>query len=206
MKRLVSITAIVIFAISLSVNAQQQNQTEQLSLDSGTIDNQFDYVITKSSRWRDEKGRVYKVVRQNWLTTLKQHTLDSLNAVHKDLTNTQAIVDSHASEISTLKANLTSTQNTLTATNEEKDSMAFFGLLMSKTGYNSLMWGIIAALLALLFFFIFKFKNSNSITKSANLKLTELEEEFDEHRRTALEREQKVRRQLQDEINKQKNA
>lgn len=207
MKRIVSITATVIFAISLSVNAQQQNQTtEQLSLDSGTIDNQFEYVITKSSRWRDEKGRVYKVVRQNWLTTLKQHTLDSLNAVHKNLTNTQAIVDSHAAEISTLKANLTSTQNTLTATNEEKDSMSLFGMLMSKTGYNSLMWGIIAALLALLFFFIFKFKNSNSITKTANMKLTELEEEFDEHRRTALEREQKVRRQLQDEINKQKNV
>ena len=31
------------------------------------------------------------------------------------------------------------------------------------------------------------------------------EEEFEEHRKTALEREQKVRRQLQDEINKQKN-
>ena len=34
--------------------------------------------------------------------------------------------------------------------------------------------------------------------------LEEIEEEFDDHRRTALEREQKVRRQLQDEINKQK--
>ena len=31
-----------------------------------------------------------------------------------------------------------------------------------------------------------------------------IEEEFDEHRKTALEREQKVRRQLQDELNKQK--
>jgi len=32
-----------------------------------------------------------------------------------------------------------------------------------------------------------------------------LELEFEEHRRNALEREQKVRRQLQDEINKQKS-
>ena len=38
------------------------------------------------------------------------------------------------------------------------------------------------------------------------LRVDQVEEEFDEHRRTALEREQKVRRQLQDEINKQKKA
>jgi hypothetical protein len=31
-----------------------------------------------------------------------------------------------------------------------------------------------------------------------------LDEEFETHRKTALEREQKVRRQLQDELNKQK--
>jgi len=85
-------------------------------------------------------------------------------------------------------------------------SLSLFGLQMSKTGYNALMWSIIAALLALLLVFIFRFKNSNSITKAAKLKLSETEEEFEEHRRNALEREQKVRRQLQDEINKNRNA
>ncbi len=68
------------------------------------------------------------------------------------------------------------------------------------------MWSIIGGLLALLLLFIYKFKNSNSITREANHNLAEIEEEFDDHRRTALEREQKVRRQLQDEINKQKKG
>ena len=84
--------------------------------------------------------------------------------------------------------------------------MALFGMQMSKTNYNVLMWSIIGGLLALLVFFIYKFKNSNDITREANKNLAEIEEEFDEHRRTALEREQKVRRQLQDELNKQKKA
>ena len=34
--------------------------------------------------------------------------------------------------------------------------------------------------------------------------LQDLEDEFEEHRKTAVEREQKIRRQLLDEINKQK--
>jgi hypothetical protein len=75
---------------------------------------------------------------------------------------------------------------------------------MGKTNYNILMWSIIAALLSLLLFFIYKFKNSNALTREAKLKLDEVETEFEEHRRTALEREQKVRRQLQDELNKNK--
>ena len=52
--------------------------------------------------------------------------------------------------------------------------------------------------------FISKFKQSNSITIQTKETLKEVEEEFENHRKTALEREQKVRRQLQDELNKQK--
>ena len=84
--------------------------------------------------------------------------------------------------------------------------MALFGMQMSKGGYNGLMWTIIAALLILLLFFIYKFKNSNAVTKQAKKSLLETEEEYEEYRRNSLEREQKVRRQLQDEINKQKNS
>jgi uncharacterized membrane protein (DUF106 family) len=82
--------------------------------------------------------------------------------------------------------------------------MALLGMQTSKTNYNVIMWTIIAALTALLLFFIYKFKNSNSLTKEAKYKLEEVESEFEEHRRNALEREQKVRRQLQDELNKNK--
>ena len=82
--------------------------------------------------------------------------------------------------------------------------MALFGMQMSKANYNVLMWSIIGGLFALLLFFIFKFKNSNSITRNTKKSLSEIEEEFEQHRKIALEREQKVRRQLQDEINKHK--
>ncbi|MEO7283720.1 tRNA (guanine-N1)-methyltransferase [Gelidibacter sp.] len=184
------------------VNAQQKTTEEEddtLSLTKGTIDNQFEYVIQKSYNYQD-----YKNVKKDWLYQLKAHTLDSLKAIQNDLKTTQNKVDSLAQEITTLKSNLSETKTTLAETNEEKDNMALFGLQMSKSNYNVLMWSIIGVLLVLLLFFIYKFKNSNSVTREAKKSLLETEEEFEEHRRTALEREQKVRRQLQDEINKQK--
>ncbi len=193
---------IIVFTLLFSftfLNAQTKPETDKLSLNSGSIDNQFEYVIRKSNNYQE-----YKVVKKNWLYTLKAHTMDSLKAVHKQLGDTKQIVSNQSNQINVLKTNLTDTQNTLTATNAEKDSMSLFGIQMSKTGYNILMWSIIGGLLAFLLFFIYKFNNSNTITRSANKMLAETEEEFEEHRKRALEREQKVMRRLQDELNKQK--
>ncbi|WP_412985468.1 tRNA (guanine-N1)-methyltransferase [Pontimicrobium sp. IMCC45349] len=197
------LSVLLLLTVTLHTSIQAQNtasETDKLSLNEGTIDNQFDYVIKKSNRYQE-----FKVVKQTWLHTLKAHTLDSLKAIKKQLNDTKAVVTTQQEEIDTLKNNLSTTQTTLDNTNKEKDSMALFGMQMSKGGYNTLMWSIIAGLLALLMLFIYKFKSSNAVTKAAKKSLAETELEFEEHRRVALEREQKVRRQLQDEINKHKN-
>lgn len=199
MNSLKFLTLVTLF-LSFNINAQSTTDDDKLSLNSGTIDNQFEYVIRKSNNYQD-----YKVVKKTWLYTLKAHTIDSLNAIHKNLADTQAIVTNQTNEIASLKTNLNDTKATLEKTNNEKNNMSLFGLQMSKASYNALMWSIIGGLFVLLLFFIYKFKNSNAVTKQAKKSLEETEEEFEEHRKIALEREQKVRRQLQDEINKQKN-
>jgi hypothetical protein len=202
MKFLTKVSVILLVTLSLqTIKAQTETETEEkLSLNSGTIDNQFEYLIQKSGKYQE-----YKVVKRTWLFTLKSHVADTLKAVHKDLSDTQAIVKAQAGEIESLKSNLTNTETTLNATNDEKDNISLFGIQTSKASYKVLMWSIIGGLFALLLLFIYKFKGSNSSTKDAKHKLEEVETEFEEHRRNALEREQKVRRQLQDELNKQKS-
>ncbi|TXD83024.1 tRNA (guanine-N1)-methyltransferase [Subsaximicrobium wynnwilliamsii] len=193
-----SLTILCSFCL-LNSNAQDDDK-DKLSLNEGTIDNQFEYLIQRSNDYQD-----YKVVKKTWLYTLKEHTMDSLNAVRNDLTDTKQVVERQTKEISDLKKNLNSTETDLDNTIAEKDNMALFGIPMSKGNYSMLMWIIIAVLIVLLLFFIYRFKNSNTVTKQAQLSLSETEDEFEEHRRIALEREQKVRRQLQDELNKHKN-
>lgn len=195
--------ALIVTALfSLNITAQNAStqEDEKLSLNSGTLDNQFEYVIRRSNNYQE-----YKVVKKTWLYSLKSHTLDSLKVLHNNLNDTKIVVNTQAEEIASLKTNLTNTQGTLDKTNIEKDNMSLFGMQMSKSSYNTMLWSIIAGLLAFLLFFIYKYKNSNAITKEAKTALSETEEEFEEHRRKALEREQKVRRQLQDELNKNKS-
>lgn len=185
----------------LAQEVVEEAEQNKLSLTEGTLENQFEYVIQRSNNYQD-----YKVVKRDWLTQLKAHVLDSLDAINKDMVKNASTIKNQDEEIRDLKDNLENTKNQLDSTIKEKDSMQLFGLQLSKTGYNVILWSVIAGLLVLLIIFIFKFKSSNSITRETNKKLLEIEDEFEEHRRTAVEREQKVRRQLQDELNKQKSG
>ncbi|EMQ94173.1 hypothetical protein D778_00888 [Xanthomarina gelatinilytica] len=200
-----TITLILLCSFNtLQAQTETSDEDDKLSLDNSTINNQFEYVLQKSGDFRGTNGSMYEAVKRSMLTTLQAHTNDTLKTLRKDLADTQAMVKTQANEISELKTNLSNTQASLEITTNEKNNMSLFGLQMSKSSYNVLMWSIIGILLAMLMLFIYKYKNSHVITKEAKKALEEIEVEFEEHRKTALEREQKVRRQLQDELNKQK--
>tara|TARA_R110000850_G_scaffold107683_1_gene219488 strand:- start:1704 stop:1910 length:207 start_codon:yes stop_codon:yes gene_type:complete len=66
------------------------------------------------------------------------------------------------------------------------------------------MWSVIGVLTLLLIIIIFILKNNNATTRDAKAKFENLDEEFADYKKRSLEREQKLRRELQDEINKQK--
>ena len=127
-----------------------------------------------------------------------------MQGLKKDLGDTKKLVEVQGNEIKSLKSDLEETNNNLTSVTQEKDNIKFLSIPMTKASYNSLLWTIIFSLVALLLFFIFRFKSSNSITVQARDLLSDTEKEFEAYKAKALEREQKVRRELQDELNKQK--
>ncbi len=197
------LVVICLFSFGNPVFAQQTTQTKTPETKE-TIKSQFEITVGKASNWTDRRGRPYKIIRTNLLNELKKQTLDSLKALQSKNDDASNVIKQQEEQITKLKLNLNNTQAILDETNSKTDSINVFGTQLSKTSYNVLMWAIISLLFILLFIFIFKYRNSNIITKSVKKSLIEIEENFEAHRRNALEREQKVRRQLQDEINKQK--
>lgn len=194
-----SFTAVIfIFFTIFSLTAQQETE-DKLSLTEGSIEDQFEYIFQKSNNYQD-----YKVVKKNWLYILRNNTLDSVKRVENALLVSKNLATTQEQKINELNAQLAESNNNLATVTEEKDSISFFGVLINKPAYKGIMWGIIVLLVLILGLFIYKFKNANIITQEAKKSLSELEMEYEEHRRKALEREQKARRQLQDEINKQK--
>lgn len=192
---------VAIFSLltTFTLQAQEDTAEEKLSLTTGSIENQFEYIFQKSNNYQD-----YKVVKKNWLYVLRNNTLDSVKRVEEALLVSKNLTAEQEKKINELNAQLAETNNSLASVTEEKDSISFFGALINKPAYKGIMWGIVVVLVLILGLFVYKFKNANVITQEARKSLAELELEYEEHRRKALEREQKARRQLQDEINKQK--
>ncbi|AXT63473.1 tRNA (guanine-N1)-methyltransferase [Aquimarina sp. AD10] len=193
---------VILSPISQTIQAQEESTlTAEQALKQSNISEQFDVVIKKSGRYQE-----YKVIKQVWINQLKANTIDTLKTLESKLTATNKQITDQKTTITGLEESLAKTNGDLSAVTEEKDSMSFFGIAVTKASYNTIMLVIIGILLGLLGFFIYRFKNSNAVTIQAKKALAETEEEFEDHRRRSLEREQKVMRKLQDEINKQRKA
>lgn len=199
----IAVLIFTLFAIQFPIHGQEEE--EQLSLDGGTIESQFDYLYKRSGNYTAE-GKRYEVVRLNNLNKLRQNVMDSINKAYKTEAELKTTIGTHEASIASLNKQLEDTKTSLNSVTEEKDSISLLGAMVSKSTYNFVLWTIIAGLMLLLLLFIYKFRNSNYLTQEAKTKLADLEIEYENHRRRALEREQKISRQLQDEINKYKKS
>ncbi|WP_339837641.1 tRNA (guanine-N1)-methyltransferase [uncultured Maribacter sp.] len=182
-----------------------EEEDDKLSLDEGPISNQFDYVAKRSGNYRAD-GIRYEVVKETNLFKIRKNVLDSIAAMNKKTSELKSTIAEHETTITSLNKKLEETTTNLSSVTEEKDSMSFIGIPVSKGTYNFILWTIIGGLFLLLGLFIYRFRNSNILTQEAKQNLSELEVEYEDHRRRALEREQKISRQLQDEFNKQKKT
>ncbi len=202
------------FALTAQTNETAQTQTKQEGTTQKTqtvvkprayikdapIKEQFEFMMDKSSRWK-----TYKVIEIAWLKKFESGFVDSLSAIRQNFLDSEKLVEQRDNTIKSLELELNEKKDALTLIQTEKDSMSFLGIQMSKASYNLFIWSLIGGLLLLTGFFFLLFKRSNSVTKETQVRLDEVREEFDAHRKNALVREQKLARKLQDEINKNRN-
>jgi hypothetical protein len=191
---------VLIVMLSSSVFTYAQEENDKLSLEKGTVENQFNFILEKSSKYED-----YKVVKEGWLYVLKSHVMDSVKSLKKGLRESHKTINVKQAEIDSIKQELAGIGEQLTTSLNEKNSLRFLGILMGKSSYNSLMWTILLSLAALLAVFIMLFKRSQSVTNQTKTDLQELKDEFETFRKRALDREEKLSRKYLDDLNKIKS-
>ena len=187
------ITALLFISISF---AQKTKDTEEIS-----IRGEFDRLYRVSTNY---KG--YKVINKEKFLDLKQQVLDSSKASQNLLIEKNNLLKASKLDNKKNQEALTLTKLTLEATLKKENSISLFGIQLSKFIYNFILWTLISLLLVLVIYLSFKFQKNNFLTKRATQNLKNVEYEYEQYRKKALEREQKLRRTLQDEINKQRNS
>ena len=166
-----------------------------------TLENQFDDVIKKSNSYQE-----FKVIKKVKINSLKKNVLDTVAQLEQNINSFSEEIQQQKTKITNLNNELETTQNNLSISKEKENSIEVFGVLTNKTTHNTIVFLLLGILLITIFILFYKFKNSHTVTKSTKDRLQETEEELESFRQRTLEREQQLRRKLQDEINKNKDS
>ena len=186
-----------IFCLLMSVSTfSQKAENDTLSLSK-----QFEQVYRRSSSYKD-----FKVIRKTTFQNLKNNALDSVKSIDEKFK-----IESQKSlrleeEINNISKIRLEQDLELSKAILEKNTISFAGLKLKKNTFKIIIWSIFLTLIILTCFFAYKLKDGIKITSQAKNELTTVEEEFNSYKKKSLVRDQKLRRQLQDEINKQRGV
>ena len=188
---IMKITITLLIAVLFTATSFSQETTPQQN----TVDSQFRNLYKNSNNYQE-----YKVIKKSAYGLLHTNVLDSVRNFKSQIQRKNTLINSQQSTIDTLEKDNREVNTKLTAAISTSDSIGLFGIQLAKGTYSLILFVIILILIATLAFFIYKFKNSSVITTEAKSNLEEVEVEFNLFRKKSLEREQKLRRELQDEI------
>lgn len=164
-----------------------------------TIDNQFNTLLNESTNWQDSK-----IVQLAKIQQLQKNVNDSITKLQLTIVNNKDASLEHKESVEALTSQLKIAQDSLKISLTNTSNIDVLGVSSEKSTFLTIIWAIIGLLGVLLGIIYYKFRKGFTDIKDVNKKLAETEEELDELRKSSLEREQKIRRQLQDEINKNK--
>ena len=186
------VLAISLITFTSAVNAQTPKKS---------IDDQFTSLINESSNWQS-----YKVVEKGKLNQLQRNVLEATNQLQNEIDSSKAALTEQKAALNAITSKLSTTEEALNEALSREDNLDVMGIPTSKSTFKLLVCIVIAILLLALAGLFIQFKKSYTDTKEARKKLIETEEELEELKKRSLEREQKIRRQLQDEINKNRRT
>ena len=180
-------------------NVFAQKSALEARFDTLSLKGQFEYVYKKS-----ETYEYYKVVKISTFALIKKNAVDSINLYKTELTSRKKEISQLQSTVTGKDTKIKELSKSLNSTNETKNSMVFLGSEISKGAYNTIMWSVVFGLVVMAVVLFLLFKRSHLVTRETKNRLTEVEEEFEAHRKSALKREQKIARELMDEKLKHK--
>lgn len=187
------LSLVLVFSVFQLPTMAQDTTSVQNSLNSGTISSQFDYIYRVSNGFQE-----YEVVKKANLEKLKSNVTDSIRVLRKEIADLKLKQNSVSDSLANFSEVLEKVNQEKEAAILEKDSFSFLGIAIEKNLYSTIMWLLVAGLAAAMAFFSVQYVRSFGRVKKAQKDLEDVQAEFDQHRKNALERERKLKRELID--------
>lgn len=200
-----NLTFKILFAVIVSlsnghaVSAQNIEAVPEKTITKKVVEGQMNRILVNSADYKD-----VKMVKKAALEELHADMVTLLSRNESDLSDAKATIETKNGEIKKLQEEIAKANSQLAASVTNNETFLFFGIPLNTTLYHAIMWSLVFTLLITVGFLAVRFRRANVITQNSKAIVTEVEDELETFKRNAIEREQKLRRQLQDEIIKQK--
>jgi septal ring factor EnvC (AmiA/AmiB activator) len=162
----------------------------------GELDEKFKELKSSSNNYQE-----YKVIKLQKLNSFWKEVQDYVAASRNELQATQQKVDELNDEVARLSDKIASQQAAVNESEHAATHISVLGIDILKDKFEAIFWITTAVLLLLLAGAIYQYKRSRKVTQRTRLNFMELQEELEELRRTSLEKERRLRRELQTERN-----
>lgn len=201
-----------ILVVMFTAVQAQNPATQKAASSKNTLAKQFEGLKDKANSYQ-ENGQQYKVVNVKTLDHFYESVNDSLHVIGKKLADARKGADK---ELIEARANVAAQEKQLKALTEETarkeaevqksqhliNNISFFGIDMGKQFYVILNSVVIVALLIVLAVFILQYKSSKSVAVEKVKAYNDIDSEFNEYKKAARERELKLKREMQTEMNR----
>lgn len=176
----------MLMAMAVSVHLFAQAGAEAV-LDSATMEGQVEYL---TDRTRIYNG--YRAIRDDLFRKLTSNAVDSLNSEKLEVESLKSKLAERDLQIETQNTDLERAQGERDQAIRTKDSFEIFGLQLQKGIYNTVMWIFVLGLLALAGMLFLMFRRSYAVTSHTKKELANVQEEFDEYRKSSREKYEKL--------------
>ncbi len=166
-------------------------------LNAQTLDTHFSELKEGSETFKDYK--VIKISTLNSFWSTIQDSIEIKEAILADYEQKEEVLEANIKDLELKEAELTRNAEDLTYASTSID---FLGLDFGKTVFKAIFSSIIIFLILVIGFLFIQLKDKLQIAKSSKQELTKVEVEFDTYKKSSLEKERKLRRELQTERNR----
>jgi len=166
-------------------------------LKKGNIESQFQH-LNYISRTQDP----YKLIRKENLDIIKKNVQDSIAVLSKEIGSLKSASGNVVANTKVLKDSLAQVTQDLQQERAKTDSISFLGIAFSKSSYHMLVWSLIIVFGLLFLIMLASFRKAKVDAVDHKKTVEQVQDELQTLRKKSIENEQKLRRQLQDELNK----
>ena len=192
--------------------AQAQAPRPQTTTGGSSLQQQFNSLKFRSSSYQENQVD-YKVVRLNSLDSFWKSVQDTVRArelqlqqarkgIDKELVQARESLQKQTAELENLKEENALKEQEVQKTSHEINHISVLGIDFPKQTYVILNFALLFLLLVVVGVTVYLYKNSKKVTDDKKQAFAEIDQEYTEFKQKARERELKIKRELQTEMNR----